>query len=539
MRIKLLQINIFAISLIVFILLSCGKEEEEIAKNRYVSVIDNSIVNLSEDGGVTKIRVTSSNTLWKIKVGEPISGVNYIRSASPDYGGSTTKENESTEVRIYYNANSNYDLNKQPVIIQSLDGEISDTVIFTQKAKEKRVVSLRIDPSETFQTITGFGGANAIWGNDYLNESEMDLALDIEGNSLGFSIFRIRLPSNKNEWPGLVNTIKYANSKNVIVLATPWSPPAQWKSNNSIVGGGYLLKEHYGDFITYINEFIQYMKKNNAVIDVVSLQNEPDLEVSYEGCEYTSEEMLDLVKNYAGEITGAKVLAAECFNFKQNYTDQILNDPIAVNNLNIIGGHIYGCVIANYPLAEDKDKEVWMTEHLLNLDSGNTPLNWTSTTKKSIIWNESMEMVDEIQQGLKCNWNAYIWWYIRRYYSFLGDGERGTDRGTVLKRGYAISHFSKYIRPGFVRIETNLINSSSKFQATAFKGATQYVLVLSNSEDYAISNVNINFPSNSGTIISYTSTVDDNRRFEELTKEEDSIVIDVESKSVKTIIIEK
>ena len=51
------------------------------------------------------------------------------------------------------------------------------------------------------------------------------------------------------------------------------------------------------------------------------------------------------------------------------------------------------------------------------------------------------------------NMQAYIWWYLKRYYSFLGDGQFREGEGVVTKRGYAFSHFSKYVRPGFVRID--------------------------------------------------------------------------------------
>ena len=43
--------------------------------------------------------------------------------------------------------------------------------------------------------------------------------------------------------------------------------------------------------------------------------------------------------------------------------------------------------------------------------------------------------------------NAYIWWYIRRSYGPM------KDNGNISKRGYMMAHFSKYVRPGAVRID--------------------------------------------------------------------------------------
>jgi len=177
--------------------------------------------------------------------------------------------------------------------------------------KEVVPLNVTIDPNTTYQTISGFGGANAIWGTDYLTPAELALAFGTGEESLGLSIFRVRLSSAKADWAGLAGTIKVANSYNVKVLASPWSPPAQFKSNNDVVGGGYLLENRYADFANYINEFIEYMKSQSATVDVVSIQNEPDWKASYEGCEYTTSQMFNFVKNYAGTIKGAKVLAAE------------------------------------------------------------------------------------------------------------------------------------------------------------------------------------------------------------------------------------
>jgi hypothetical protein len=40
--------------------------------------------------------------------------------------------------------------------------------------------------------------------------------------------------------------------------------------------------------------------------------------------------------------------------------------------------------------------------------------------------------------------SAFIWWYAKRFYSFIGDGDYGTTDGQPLWRGWAISHYAKY-----------------------------------------------------------------------------------------------
>lgn len=398
--------------------------------------------------------------------------------------------------------------------------------------------NVTIDTNTTYQTISGFGGANTIWGTDYLTQAEMSLAFGTGEESIGLSIIRVRLSSLKSDWAGLAGAIQVANSYKVKVLASPWSPPAQFKSNNDVVGG-YLLESHYADFAGYINDFIDYMKSQSATVDVVSIQNEPDWKASYEGCEYTSDQLFNFVKNFAGSIKGAKVLAAESMNFNHAYTDNILNDATAAGNIGMIAGHLYGSGMAAYPLAEQKGKEIWMTEHLLNLDSGNKPENWTATTDPKAIWTETMDMLQEIHSAMGNNWNAYIWWYIRRYYSFLGDGEKGSSRGQILKRGYAFSHFSKFIRPGYLRVKTQEEATSSGLKITAYSGDNKTVVVIINPSDLSAPKLNLITSGTLSSATAYTTSVTKSREAAILTPVNCKVPVNIAANSITTVVINR
>jgi glucuronoarabinoxylan endo-1,4-beta-xylanase len=334
-----------------------------------------------------------------------------------------------------------------------------------------------INPQTTFQTIAGFGGANRIWGTQSLKPAEATKAFGLNDGELGLSIFRVRLSSNKNEWGIITEAVKEANKNGVKVLATPWSPPPALKDNNSDVRG-ILLPQNYKAFKDYINEFIAYQAQNGAKIDVVSIQNEPDWKPTYESCDWTADDMINFLKA-PGQIVGAKLAAPESLNFNQTMTNAILSNDSAAAKIDIVAGHIYGAGLAKFPLAEQKKKEIWMTEYLLNLNTGNAGAAAWSTYSEGAIWAESLKMLGTVHDAMSNNWNAYIWWYLHRFYSFIGDGEQNTTNGAVLKRGYAFSHFSKYVRPGFVRIGADVPLSSS-LQITAYKKDAQTVLVIIN-----------------------------------------------------------
>lgn len=423
-----------------------------------------------------------------------------------------------------------------PVLIISLItscSSASDDDLTKTPVIETDALTITIDPTKTHQTITGFGGANRMWGSETLSATEAVKAFGTEDNQLGLSIFRVRLSSNKNEWSIIVNSVKEANKYGVKVLACPWSPPAALKSNNSDIGG-HLLPQNYKAFKDYINEFLTYMVTNGAKIDVVSIQNEPDYKPNYESCDYTATDFINFF-NAPGEIVGAKVAAPESFNFNQTLTNAVLSNDVAANKIDIVAGHIYGGGTAKFPLAEQKNKEIWMTEYLLNLDtgvSGNAPWNsYTEATK----WNESIKMLAGINDAMDSNWNAYIWWYLKRYYSFIGDGEQGTVSGEILKRGYAYSHYSKFVRPGAVRIEA-VKPTKSNLKVTAYKKDKQIQIVIINTELNPVKNVQL-----SGlkpvSATSFTTTLTETLTKKDLTVLNENISIDIPSKSVVTILV--
>lgn len=396
--------------------------------------------------------------------------------------------------------------------------------------------NLNVDPGMTFQNISGFGAANQMWGTQFPNSSDIRKAFGTGEDELGLSLFRIRLASNPNEWSRIVDVsqevMKYDDIK---IMASPWSPPPALKSNGSDVGG-YLLEENYGEYAAHINEYLNFMESNNIDIYAVSIQNEPDIEVGYESSDWTPTQMRDFLRNYGAEIEGAKIAAAESFNFTRSFTDVLLNDEEASKNIDIIAGHIYGGGAGPYPLAEQKGKEIWMTEYLLNQ---NATSSWAQLSE-GVIWDESLEMLETVHDAMEDNWNAYIWWYLKRYYSFLGDGDQGTTAGEILKRGYAFSHYSKFVRPGYQRIDAE-INSGPDIKVTAYKGGNQIVIVLVNTGNIPKAGISIEFPGNIPNAASmYTTTLLVNRQESDITKNADGkLLFDLLPKSVTTVVLDQ
>ena len=402
---------------------------------------------------------------------------------------------------------------------------------------EVNATPVGIIPNAEFQTIAGFGGADGIFNGISPSAGDVSRAFGTGADDLGMTIFRIKVPYDPADWPGLLGAaqevMKYPDVK---IIASPWSPPPALKSNGNPVGGR-LLSENYQAFVDHLNEYLAFMQSNGVDIYAISIQNEPDIQVSYESCDWTENEILNFVRDY-GDQVNTRLMAAESFNFNQNYTNPILADAEAVNNFDIVAGHIYGGGLSDYPLAEEKGKEIWMTEYLMNLNTGNPGAPaWTTYTDEQI-WNESLNMLSSINEAMSNNWNAYIWWYLKRYYSFLGDGTQNTSSGEILKRGVAFSHFSKFIRPGYVRIDLQASEPTS-LEMTAYKGDNRIVVIAINRNSQGVPNIALSV--DGATISSataYTSSLALDRNMQELEVVDESAIVSFTRSSVTTIVLD-
>jgi len=326
-----------------------------------------------------------------------------------------------------------------------------------------------IDFSQEHQVIRGFGAANIVGWRPDMTDAEIQEAFGTGKGQLGLSILRLRIPPNKDQFGMNVPSAKAASDMGVKVVASPWTPPPTMKTNNDPVGGR-LNDDSYADYAAYLNSFQTYMDDNGISLYAISVQNEPDIDASYESCDWTPSEMARFMEENASMID-TRVMAPESFQFRKPISDAILNNSAAAENLDIVGGHIYGGGLEPYPLAGKKGKELWMTEH------------YTSSDRSGNLWPDALEVGNEIHQVMNANMNAYIWWYIVRYYGFIGDGEEGTTKGEITKRGYVMSQFSRFIRPGYHRIGADE-EPKAELHVSAYQGEGKAVIVAVNMGQY-------------------------------------------------------
>ncbi len=358
-----------------------------------------------------------------------------------------------------------------------------------------------IDWGVTYQTINGFGGSSA-WSewsecpcgtNSFLvNNAEQFFS---ETNGIGLTIIRARIPPDQGQWGSTVAPLQAARDYGAKVMATAWTPPATWKSNGRVDNsdGGYLLPQYYQNYADYLTNYVKTLKNNyNIDLYAISPANEPDYQVSYDGCSWTGAQLRDFIKNNLGPTFAAnnittKILVPESFKNDCSYADTILGDATARNYVFGIAQHFYGGGPTYCSSAGAYNKEFWQTEkssfetYDATMTHGLATANWIHNCL------------------VNANYNVFLYWWLAS--DSNNEGLRSVNNG-VPKRFWVMGNFSKFIRPGFVRISCSA-NPTSGVYVSAYKDAStgDFAIVVINTNSSTISNQKFNLTAMSVTSV--------------------------------------
>ncbi len=351
-----------------------------------------------------------------------------------------------------------------------------------------------IDTTSEYQMIRGFGGINhPEWTGQDLTASQRQTAFGNGDNELGMSVLRVYVNEDRNQWYRAVDTAKECIAQGGIVFASPWHPPADmcetftrtytnWDGSTVTQYNQKRLRhDKYAEYAQHLNDFVLYMRENGVELFAISIQNEPDY--AEEWTWWTSDECVNFLENYA-HVIDCRVMSPETFQYNKEYYNKILNNSKAFANTDLFGTHFYGTQRSqmDFPALESCGKEIWMTEvYVPNSDADSNDR-----------WPEAIQVSENIHNGLVVgNMSAYVWWYIRRSYGPM------KEDGTISKRGYCMAQFSKYVRPGDVRIGATEIPADNVY-VSAYKGSDNQVTIVAinkGSEGYSQ-----NFSFSGGTI---------------------------------------
>lgn len=194
------------------------------------------------------------------------------------------------------------------------------------------LASIWLEPSRTFQTIEGFGGAfteaaATVWSRlppDQQQQLLCDYFCPSEGhgytfcrvhmNSCDFALGNYAHVEQADDWAlqsfsiardqqALLPMIRAAlavAARPVKLLVSPWSPPAWMKSNGQMNQGGKLLPQYANAWARCFVKFIEAYAAEGVPVWGVSVQNEPAAVQTWDSCIYSAEEERDFVRDHLG-----------------------------------------------------------------------------------------------------------------------------------------------------------------------------------------------------------------------------------------------
>jgi glucosylceramidase len=327
-----------------------------------------------------------------------------------------------------------------------------------------------------FDRVDGIGISYlrlSIGASDFsLSEYSLD---DIPVNQTDFTLQHFSLARDTEDVVPVMKEILQI-SPDIKLIGSPWSPPA-WMKTNGSMRGGKLKTDCYDVYGDYFVRYIMEMKGKGITLAAITTQNEPLYATAGYPCmDMQATDQLAFIKNNLGPKFQAAGINTKIIIYDHNwdhaeYPISILNDPAAKNYIAGSAFHGYGGDVSSMSSVHyaHPDRELYFTEI-----SGGT---WATNFSDNLMWNMSNIFIGAIRNWSTCSlmWNLAL-------DQQGGPHENGTStcRGvitvnsssgqiTLNEEYYSIAHFSKFVKPGAVRIASQIPQALSGLIAVAFQ----------------------------------------------------------------------
>lgn len=356
--------------------------------------------------------------------------------------------------------------------------------------------TIAIDPARRYQTMVGFGAsitdASAILIQRLPAPKRQALLRELFGSGpdglrLGFTRLTIGasdfspthysfddMPAGQRD-PNLTRfsiapnrttvlpTVKAALAINpqLVVMASPWSPPGWMKTGDSLIGGT-LRDDAYPVYARYFVRYLQAYAKEGVAMRYVTIQNEPDFSPGdYPGMKWPARDRARFVGRHLGPALEQARLATRVLEWDHNWDqpeqpETVLADPVASRYIPGVAWHCYGGQVSAqsrvHAAVPGKDtfftecsgggwRPGWKTgfsDVVQNLMIGSTR-NWA---RGVLLWNLALDPKGGPNKGGCTNCRGVV----------TIDPTAGTVQREL--EYYALGHLSRFVTPGAARIES-------------------------------------------------------------------------------------
>ena len=374
-------------------------------------------------------------------------------------------------------------------------------------------VCIFVDPTRTFQTMVGIGGALTDASAETFAklpvkaQNEVLTAYYDGKTGIGYNFARTSIASCDfssgtytyvEENDSLLKTFSIAHDeqfripliKKAIAAAggtlplfvSPWSPPAWMKDNNSSLHGGKLLDRFKQAWANHYVKFIKTYEELGIPVWGLSVQNEPMAVQKWESCTFTAEDERDFIKLYLGptlQKSGLQEKKLIAWDHNRDLIYQrastILNDPEAAKYVWGIGFHWYetwtgsGMQFENLKLVHEAypDKNLIFTEGCVEKFSMDHVNDWSLGEKYGY------SMLNDFNCGTVAwtDWNILLDEtggpnHVGNFCFAPIHADTQTGKLIYTNSYFYIGHFSKFISKGAKRIASS--SNRDKLETTAF-----------------------------------------------------------------------
>ncbi|MDB5025284.1 MAG: glycosyl hydrolase [Mucilaginibacter sp.] len=390
----------------------------------------------------------------------------------------------------------------------------TETLHFSSKPQTVETeVAIFVDPSKSFQTMLGIGGALTDASAEVFyklpkdKQKELLTAYYDKNKGIGYTLGRTNIQScdfssdtysyvsegdrslktfdishdKKYRIPFIKEIIAAAGGK-LTLFASPWSPPAFMKTNNDVLHGGKLKPEFDQSWANFYVKFIKAYEKAGIPIWGLSVQNEPMATQKWESCIYTAEEERDFVKNFLGPTLHKEGMASKKLIIWDHNRDlmyqrasTVLEDPEAAKYVWGVGYHWYetwtgaGMNFENERLVHSAfpGKNLLFTEGCVELFNPDKVNEWSMGERYGT------SLINDFNAGTVgwTDWNILLDEkggpnHVGNFCFAPVHADTKTGNITYTSSYYYLGHFSKFIRPGAKRIASSA--SRDKLLTTAY-----------------------------------------------------------------------
>jgi glucuronoarabinoxylan endo-1,4-beta-xylanase len=350
-----------------------------------------------------------------------------------------------------------------------------------------------INWTDVHQVIDGFGASDAFVGP--LTSADLAFFFGTGTGQLGLSILRTGAP-NGGDMSGdcttvnagcagpYVNDMKAAIADGARIYSSPWTPPSSYKTNgtNTCTGNAGLITADYAAYATWLANYVKSLKtEDDITLYALSVQNEPNICIGYDSAVWTAAQIDTFVATNLGPTFAADGLSTLIYVPEgSGYNEMSLGSTCATDPScnKYVGGvvwHDYDASLTGlntiaadpYPADWPAGNKYWQTE--ASCGSGFGP-NFCQTGFNTDI-TDALDWAAVIDQRIAVdNANAWLYWWLVGLNS-TDDQALVDSNGTIAKRAYMMGQYSKFVRPGYSRIDATHLPATgvsvSAYQNTA------------------------------------------------------------------------